>query len=63
MGKTDSNETTTYDDTFELAWIEINKRFQLVSKRREFKTPEARTRFVDKLLNSGNLYEILSSRN
>ena len=53
------NETATYG----LRWIEINKRFELVSKEREFKSAEARTRFVDKLLASGNLYEITASLN
>ena len=44
-----------------LRWIEINKRFELVSKEREFKSQKARERFIDKLVDSGNLYEITSS--
>ena len=59
MDATRNSETTTYG----LRWIEINKRFELVSKEREFKSPEARTKFVDKLLASGNLYEITASLN
>ena len=46
-----------------LRWIEINKRFELVNKEREFKSAEARTKFIDKLLASGNLYEITASLN
>ena len=44
-----------------LRWIEINKRFELVSKEREFKSQKARERFIYKLVDSGNLYEITSS--
>ena len=44
-----------------LRWIEINKRFELVNKEREFKSQKARERFIEKLLDSGNLYEITSS--
>ena len=59
MQATNNRETTTYG----LRWIEINKRFELVNKEREFKSAEARTKFVDKLLDSGNLYEITASLN
>ena len=59
MQATNNSETTTYG----LRWIEINKRFELVSKEREFKSTEARTRFVDKLLASGSFYEITASLN
>jgi len=59
MDTTRNGETTTYG----LRWIEINKRFELVNKEREFKSAEARTRFIDKLLASGNLYEITASLN
>ncbi|HPQ72206.1 MAG TPA: hypothetical protein PKW95_24000 [bacterium] len=59
MGKTENSEGTTYG----LRWIEINKRFELVNKEREFKSAEARTKFIDKLLASGNLYEITASLN
>ena len=59
MGKTENSETATYG----LRWIEINKRFELVNKEREFKSAEARTKFIDKLLASGNLYEITASLN
>lgn len=46
-------------ETFELQWIEINKRFELVNKRKEFKSEKARSRFIDKLMEGGNLYRIL----
>ena len=46
-----------------LRWIEINKRFELVNKEREFKSQKARERFIEKLLDSGNLYEITASLN
>jgi hypothetical protein len=59
MDATRNNETTTYG----LRWIEINKRFELVNKEREFKSADARTKFIDKLLASGNLYEITASLN
>ena len=59
MDATNDNETTTYG----LRWIEINKRFELVNKEREFKSAKARTKFIDKLLDSGNLYEITASLN
>ena len=59
MDATRNNETTTYG----LRWIEINKRFELVNKEREFKSADARTKFIDKLMESGNLYEITASLN
>jgi len=59
MDATNTSETTTYG----LRWIEINKRFELVNKEREFRSAEARTRFVDKLLAGGNLYEITATLN
>ena len=59
MDATRNNETTTYG----LRWIEINKRFELVNKEREFKSADARTKFIDNLMESGNLYEITASLN
>ena len=59
MDTTRNSEAATYG----LRWIEINKRFELVNKEREFKSAEARTKFIDKLLASGNLYEITASLN
>ena len=59
MDTTRNSETTTYG----LRWIEINKRFELVNKEREFKSADARTKFIDKLMESGNLYEITASLN
>ena len=49
--------------TCALRWIEINKRFELINKEREFKSQKARERFIEKLLDSGNLYEITASLN
>ena len=48
---------------YALRWIEINKRFELVNKEREFKSQKARERFIEKLLDGGNLYEITASLN
>jgi len=59
MTSTKNAETATCA----LRWVEINKRLELVSKEREFKSQKARERFIEKLLDSGNLYEITASLN
>lgn len=47
---------------YELAWREINKAGNIVTKRKEFKTKEAMDKHIDKLCESGNLYEIYGTR-
>ena len=46
----------------ELAWIEIDKHGNLNQKRREFKTQKTLEKFIEKLQDSGNLYQILGCR-
>ena len=58
-----NSTTNTEGSPCALRWIEINKRFELVNKEREFKSQKARERFIEKLLDSGNLYEITASLN
>ncbi len=48
---------------FEVAWEEFNKADRLVSKRKSFKTPEARDSFIDKLVEKDNFYRILGYQN
>lgn len=47
---------------FEIAYIEISSSGKLTSKRRSFKTEAALNRFIDKLYESGKLYQILGTR-
>ena len=47
----------------EVAYLEINSKYQIVSKRREFKTEAAMQKFIEKLFESGNLYQLLGTRN
>ena len=46
----------------ELAWQEFNKRDQVVTKRKEFKSEEAMIKFINKLVEKENFYRILASR-
>jgi len=47
---------------YEVAWQEINKNFQIVTKRKSFKTEAARDRFVDKLFEKDNFYSLIGIR-
>ena len=47
---------------FELAWIQIMSNGSLKSKRKVFATQAAMERFISKLVESGNCYEILGYR-
>jgi len=47
---------------FELAWIQIMSNGSLKPKRKTFATQAAMERFIDKLVESGNCYEILGYR-
>ena len=43
---------------FEVAWKEFNKSGRIVCKRKSFATQKALEKFIEKLYNSDNLYEI-----
>jgi len=47
---------------YEVAWTEINSKYNLVCKRKTFKTAEAMYKFMVKLHDSGNLYQINGTR-
>jgi hypothetical protein len=47
---------------YEVAWLEINSKYKIVSKRKAFKTARARDGFIQKLFDSGNLYQLLGTR-
>lgn len=46
----------------EVAWVEINKKDELVTKSRTFKTEEAAKKFIEKLTEKDNFYSILATR-
>lgn len=46
----------------EVAYQEINAKFQIISKRKEFKTETAMRKFFDKLEEKGTLHQILGTR-
>lgn len=46
----------------EISWQEFSKSDRIVSKRREFKTPEAAERFLEKLYDKDNFYRVLGTR-
>ena len=48
---------------FEIAWEEITRSGNIVTKRRAFKTPEARENFIDKLIEKDSFYRILAYLN
>lgn len=45
--------------TFELAYQMFDKKGQIVSKRKAFKTEKARAKFVEKIKQDGNFYDII----
>ncbi len=47
---------------YEVAWMEITKKFTIVTKRKAFATERARDNFIQKLFDSGNLYQLLGTR-
>ena len=47
---------------FEVMWTEINSKYENVNKRKEFLTEKARDKFIEKLLNSDKLHQILATR-
>jgi hypothetical protein len=46
----------------EVAWTEINRKNEIVSKRKEFKTEAAMQKFIDKLVEKDNFYAIIATR-
>ena len=48
---------------YEIAWLEIDRYYRIVSKRKAFKSASARTSFAEKLVEKGNFYEILAYAN
>ena len=47
-------------ERFEIRWIEINKKMELVNKRKGFDTEKARDKFVEKLVEKDNYYGMLA---
>lgn len=46
----------------EMAYQEINKRGEIVMKRKTFKTYEAMDKFIEKLEDKGTLYSVYGTR-
>lgn len=46
----------------EIAWQEVNKKDQVVTKRKEFKTEAAFQRFIEKLYNKDNFLGVIGVR-
>ena len=47
---------------FEVAWMEFNKKNEIVTKRKSFSTEKALNRFIEKLFEKDNLYQIIGTR-
>ena len=45
---------------YEICWQEFKKNGEIVTKRKAFKTEQARTRFVEKLVDKNSFYQILA---
>ena len=41
-----------------IRWVEFNKRNEMVTKEKIFKTEKARNRFADKVVEKDNFYQI-----
>lgn len=46
----------------EIVWIEINRKGELVTKRKSFATEAAARKFVEKLMERDNFHSILATR-
>ena len=46
----------------EIVWQEIKKNGEIVTKQRTFKTEEAAEKFIEKLYDKDNFYNILATR-
>lgn len=42
-----------------VAWVDIDSKGRLVSKRKAFKTDKAMRKFINKLIDDGRLYKLL----
>ena len=47
----------------EVTWNEINRKDQIVAKRKSFKTSKAMEKFIEKLVEKDNFYGILATTN
>ena len=47
---------------FEVAWQEFNRKDRVVTKRKAFRTETALCRFVEKLHDKDNFYQIIGYR-
>lgn len=47
----------------EVTWNEVNKKDQIVTKRKSFKTAQALEKFIEKLVEKDNFYGILATCN
>ena len=47
---------------FEFSWQEIGKNDKITSKRKAFKSKDARDKFLEKLYDKDNLYQVLGTR-
>ena len=48
---------------YEIAWQEIDRNWNIVSKRRAFKSERARAAFAEKLEDRVSFYRVLAYRN
>lgn len=47
---------------FEVAWQEFNRKAEIVTKRKSFRTKAARDKFIEKLYDKDNFWQILGYR-
>lgn len=47
---------------YEVTWTEINRKDQLVTKRKSFKTEAAMQKYIEKLVEKDNYYGNLATR-
>lgn len=47
---------------YEVAWQEFNRKDQIITKRKSFRTEAALDKFVEKLYGKDNFYQILGYR-
>lgn len=60
MESVDEAEENKVPVKFELAYKMFDKKGQIVSKRKSFKTSKARAKFVEKIKQDGNFYDIIA---
>lgn len=47
---------------FEVAWQEFNRKAEIITKRKSFRTEAAMNKFIEKLHNKENFWQILGYR-